>query len=641
MTVNQTHQLEWLEANGAGGFACGCQGGQIRRFWHGLLWIARKPPTNRVRLVAGSEERLVYSNGDSYQMFEHIDGSAWRAPALPYSFENDILPRWRWPLPGGGVLVRQLWMPRYGNTTLIRYALEGENAPASVDVCIRLILAHDPKIDYLPANGYLGERDDIPLVISTDAEAIKPTGRPKFGPIDIEHETEKDCEENPHGLLWYAPDFTIRVERDKRRWVALGNAPFDLNTADAAYEKEIKRRQAMSVSMAKNPDILPATTWRRLAHSADRFVVRRYDGLMTILAGYPWFTDWGRDTMISLTGLCLKTGRFEEAHSILEHFLNHVDNGLIPNLFPEEGNEPQFNTIDATLWLFEAIFRYARLSGDEDFLRNQMPVLSDMIDCHIAGTHQMILVDQDGLLRGGTKGSQLTWMDVKIDGHVPTPRHGKPVEIQGLWYNALLGLADWAEKFGIMADKIADWRQRAATCREQFHARFVSEAYNHLADVVDRDSRNTADWSIRPNMVLPFALTHNIIPTEARAKVLRVAADELVTPRGMRSLAPGDPEYKPIYRGDRRVRDHAYHQGTVWMWLIASYVQGVRAEAESVPELAEKLPQLQKDLLTHFLHEGCPGECNEIFDAEPPHTPRGCFAQAWSTAALIEVLCDA
>lgn len=645
---------EWLETDGKGGFACGSVGGELTRFWHGLLWVATRPPTARVKLVSGVQERIDTGAGQPLYLSSSLGPTGrWSLPDLRPSFSAHPMANWSWRLLSGATIERCVFMPQGpGGTVILRYEYHrpmrgaGAAAPsAPVRLLLRLLLPFEPA-QVWPANGILVPQGRqpvdgaaaLPLYVQSSC-ALVPTGERAHGPVMALHRTELDCEEDPVAAIYQSPEVGLYLTPGKPEWVVMGAAPLPAERRpEQLFRHELTRRACLR-GPAPHGDIRSEAEGlgRRLARAADAFIVERHDGRHTIMAGYPWFTDWGRDTMIALPGLCLETGRLAEARSIIEHFLAHLDQGVIPNLFPEEGTAPQFNTIDATLWLFEAVFRYG-LKHDPVFLRTQMPRLLDIIDWHVRGTHNDIRLEPDGLLRGGSKGSQLTWMDVKINGHVPTPRHGKPVEIQALWYNALRLMVENRGMVGLPAARASELDSMAQAAATSFAARFVMPGCDSLADVVDRDGEGTCDPAIRPNMVIPFALRHNIIPREIRPAVLRAAARHLLTPRGLRSLAPGQPGYVGIYRGDREKRDHAYHQGTVWMWLIGPYVKGVETEAARVPELAAALPGLRRELLHHFESEGCLESASEIADAESPHQPRGCFAQAWSVAALIEVL---
>ena len=351
----------------------------------------------------------------------------------------------------------------------------------------------------------------------------------------------------------------------------------------------------------------------------------------TIIAGYHWFTDWGRDTMISLEGLTLATGRHEEAGWILRTFLHHVRDGLIPNMFPEGENEGLYHTADATLWLFHAIDRYRTHTGDHALLRHALPVLRSIVDHHLRGTRFGIGVDPgDGLLRQGAPGFQLTWMDAKVDGWVVTPRRGKAVELKALFYNALRLMRQWLDEHGD-TEGARELQSHALRLHESFNRRFWNPATGCLFDVVDGEQGD--DAAIRPNMLLSIGLPRPVLDRTRWPAVLEVAQRELLTPVGLRSLAPGHPDYQPRYDGDLRSRDAAYHQGTVWAWLAGPFVD---AWLQQYPQDREVPRRLLDGLMAH-LEEAGMGSISEVFDAEAPFTPRGCIAQAWSVAEALRI----
>jgi predicted glycogen debranching enzyme len=349
-----------------------------------------------------------------------------------------------------------------------------------------------------------------------------------------------------------------------------------------------------------------------------------------VIAGYHWFTDWGRDTMISLEGLTLVTRRYREAGYILRTFAHYVRDGLIPNVFPDGAQEGLYHTADATLWFFHAVERYVRVTGETGMLDVLLPVMTRIIRHHLDGTRFGIGVDQsDGLLRQGAEGYQLTWMDAKVDDWVVTPRRGKAVEINALWYNALTLLAAWTETVGAR-DEIG-LESLAERVRASFNARFWYEAGGYLYDVVDGEQGD--DPACRPNQVFAVALDHPVLDRPRWEPVMRVVEDRLLTPFGLRSLAPGHPDYQPKYYGDLRSRDAAYHQGTVWAWLIGPFVD---AWLKAHPQDRAGAARLLEGFDRH-LSDACVGSISEIFDAEAPYVPRGCVAQAWSLAEVLRV----
>jgi predicted glycogen debranching enzyme len=355
----------------------------------------------------------------------------------------------------------------------------------------------------------------------------------------------------------------------------------------------------------------------------------RGDEERSVIAGYHWFTDWGRDTMISLEGLTLLTGRTADAKSILRTFTSSIRDGLVPNLFPEGDRHGLYHTADATLWLFHALDRYLAATGDRALLLALLPQLVDVVERHLVGTRFGIGVDpHDGLLRQGAPGFQLTWMDAKVDDWVVTPRRGKAVEINALWYNALCLLADWQRYAGRAADG-AKLEAAAARTREAFNRRFWYEPRGHLLDLVDGE--NGDDPACRPNQILAIALTHPVLARRYWQPVLEVVRNELLTPFGLRTLSPKHPSYQPKYDGDLRSRDAAYHQGTVWPWLLGPFIDAWR---RTFP-LDDGATEQFLAAFDGHLNDGCVGSISEIFDAEAPYSARGCVAQAWSVAEVL------
>jgi predicted glycogen debranching enzyme len=353
------------------------------------------------------------------------------------------------------------------------------------------------------------------------------------------------------------------------------------------------------------------------------------DEIRTVIAGYHWFTDWGRDTMISLEGLTLTTNRHIEAAWILRTFAYYIRDGLLPNMFPEGQNQGLYHTADATLWFFHALERYVEVTKDRDTLRLILPKLVDIVEHHLHGTRFGIKVDAtDGLLCQGAPGYQLTWMDAKVEDWVVTPRRGKAVEINGLWYNALRLLEGWQRETEDKnaAQRYADLAQRV---KESFNKRFWYEKGKFLYDVIDGEEGD--DCSCRPNQLLAFSLEHPVLEERRWKPVLEVVQQRLLTPVGLRTLSRDNSDYKPKYFGDLRARDAAYHQGTVWAWLIGPFID---AWLKIHPQDRKGARKFLEGFVSH-LDEGCVGSINEIFDAEPPFTPRGCIAQAWSVAEVL------
>jgi predicted glycogen debranching enzyme len=446
------------------------------------------------------------------------------------------------------------------------------------------------------------------------------------------------------GSLWSPGYFRADLSPGESATLIASTESWEVTTALAPAEAEraeVERRERLLGTAAPVRDTAFGSA---LVLAADQFIITPAgraeeaararavgEDVRTVIAGYHWFTDWGRDTMISLEGLTIATGRLREAAYILRTFAHYVRDGLIPNMFPDGAREGLYHTADATLWFFHAVHRFVRASGDVDTLRGFIPVLVDIVRHHVEGTRFGIGVDpHDGLLRQGAPGYQLTWMDAKVDDWVVTPRRGKAVEINALWYNALCLLDEWTREHG--GGEGLDLAGHAARARASFNERFWYEPGGHLYDVVDGEQGD--DPACRPNQLFAIALDHPVLEPERWAPVMAVVQRHLVTPVGLRSLSPEHVDYKPKYYGDLRSRDAAYHQGTVWGWLIGPYID---AWLKVHPDDLAGARALLSGFESH-LDEACVGSISEIFDAEAPYIPRGCVAQAWSVAEVLRTL---
>jgi predicted glycogen debranching enzyme len=565
------------------------------------------------------------------------------------------LPSWSYVV-GGVTIEKSVVMPSHHNIVHVTFRL--------LDGADRVRLRLRPLVHFRR----LEESVDIPLQNSYAITARGPlyeiTADPELPPLrlvvdgsgttsftadggssrEFFFESEEQRGYAPRGPAWSPGYFTCELNRDTPATLVAATEPWHVVLAlkpSEAKTFELERRQRL-LDMA--PPAARSGLAGELVLAADTFVITPIgrvadlvraraegDEMRTVIAGYHWFTDWGRDTMISLEGLTLVTGRASEARSILRAFAHYVRDGLIPNLFPEGENEGLYHTADATLWFFHALGRYVAYSGDTATLRLLLPVLKDIVRHHIEGTHFGIRVDPvDGLLIQGAEGYQLTWMDAKVGDWVVTPRRGKAVEINALWYNALQLLARWLSDSGDPeAHGIAT---SAATARASFNRRFWYAQKSHLYDVVDGEKGD--DPSFRPNQIFAISLTNPVLDPEHWQPVLDAVRERLLTPLGLRSLAPGEPDYKPRYFGDLRARDAAYHQGTVWAWLIGPFID---AWLKVHPEDHIGARKFLQGLIDHLNHAGV-GTISEIFDAESPYTPRGCIAQAWSVAEVLRCL---
>ncbi|MCC6860855.1 MAG: glycogen debranching enzyme family protein [Bryobacterales bacterium] len=646
---------EWLVTNGLGGYASGTVGGAITRRYHGLLVAALPNPFGRTMLLNGLSERLRLP--DRRVVYTGAEELAGAAPenVLPFAeFRLEAgLPVWRYEA-AGFVLEKRLLMPYRQNTVHIRYRLlAGEGA-------LRLNLR--PAIHFRPHDAQvdtgLGARYTLTVVddsyeVSAGAEqpALRLTlccASPSAFTFDrrqspsITYETERSRGYHSQGSLWSPGYFRVDLSAGQAATLVASTEDWETIRAlspEEAWRAEEQRRGMLLVSAGPAAREGPGA---ELVMAADQFLITPVgrtedaararaagDEVRTVIAGYHWFTDWGRDTMISLEGLTLATGRYVEAGWILRTFAHYVRDGLVPNLFPEGQGQGLYHTADATLWFLHAIDRYLRISGDRMTLRLLLPKLLDIVDHHVRGTRFGIGMDPaDGLLRQGQEGYQLTWMDAKVDDWVITPRRGKAVEINALWYNALRLMEQWTgEEQG--EEAAARFRELAGRARESFNRRFWHQEGGYLFDVVDGERGD--DAACRPNQVLAISLPHPVLDSERWAPVMEVVEKRLLTPVGLRSLAPGHPDYKPRYYGDLRSRDAAYHQGTVWAWLIGPFIDAWLKLHPGDPSRARRF----LDGLIPHLDQACVGSISEIFDAEPPYTPRGCIAQAWSVAEAL------
>ncbi|MES1242062.1 MAG: amylo-alpha-1,6-glucosidase [Acidobacteriota bacterium] len=654
---------EWLVTNGLGGYASGTVSGVPTRRYHGALIAALPAPLGRILMLCQVTEVLRLADGSILRLGAEpqtaIPSSSPTAGHLSEVHLEGGLPVWRYSAQGY-TLEKRVFLGHLQNTTYVLYRLVAGSGIARLEMHPTIhFRGHDEMVSKPLAAPFVfthvADRYEIcgadpalpPLRLAI--EGANPTftlaGRRIEG---VQYEVERRRGYDSVGDLWSPGFFGIDLApgEDQASEAALVASVESWETMRAlrareALEAEWERRERL-VAMA-DPRARQGLA-ADLVLAADSFIVTpgraedaararaAGDEARSVIAGYHWFTDWGRDTMISLEGLTLTTGRQQEGGFILRTFARHVRDGLIPNLFPEGDREGLYHTADATLWFFHALHRYLETTGDRVTQELLLPVLLDIVDHHLRGTRFGIGVDpEDGLLRQGAEGYQLTWMDAKVDGWVVTPRRGKAVEINALWYNALRLLEGWLRERGDagVAESIAGHAERA---RESFNRRFWYEAGGHLYDVIDGPEGE--DPACRPNQVFAISLDHPVLDRERWEPVMRVVRETLVTPVGLRSLAPGHPDYKPTYDGDLRARDAAYHQGTVWGWLIGPYVD---AWLRVHPEDKAGARELLSGFADH-LGEACLGSISEVFDAEEPYTPRGCVAQAWSVAEVLRCL---
>jgi predicted glycogen debranching enzyme len=628
----RSSRLEWLETNGLGGFAMGTVSGAPTRRYHGLLVAALRPPVERHVLLAGLHEAIVAGGAEHPLFVTQYPGTlhpqGWRSIL---EFRLDPFPTWTFEA-GGVRLEKRLFLVQGEDTAVVRYRASGAcRLRIGVFVAFRdyhALTHRNPGLDgALREDGnsvLLRPYASLPELRVHHGGARVERGGDWY--VDVEYQRELERGLDFREDLWRACTLEIDLPAGGETFLAatLGDRRIDGREAEALERAERDRR--------RTPYADPLRA--RLSAAADQFLVRRADGLPTIVAGYPWFTDWGRDTMISVPGLLVARGRLDEARDVLRGFLAHLDQGLVPNRFPDGGERPEYNTVDGTLWLFQAVHALDRAGADSGFLAEIYPAVREILSWHERGTHHGIRVDpEDGLLVAGEAGTQLTWMDARVGDRVVTPRHGKPVEVNALWYNALRLAERWAASLG-RREEAAAHAARADRVAASFDAAFWDAERGHLADVLRPEG---LDRRLRPNQLLAASLPFPLLDPARRRAVVSAVERALGTPYGPRTLAPGEPEYQPRYRGGPAERDGAYHQGVVWPWLVGPFVRARLAAFGRTRENLERCRAVVSSFAAH-LEDACLGQVSEILEAEPPHLPAGAPAQAWSVAALLEAM---
>lgn len=630
---------EWLETNGLGGSASSTITGLNTRRYHGLLIAATKPPVGRLALLSKLEETLVI-DGKRFELSANQYPGAIHPQGHQYlkQFRLDPFPVFTYEVEGV-VVEKSVFMIHGENSTVIQYELRG--APASCALEVRALIAFrdyhstmhengalNPHVEVEPNMATVRPYDGVPsLHLAHDADEIDVNG---WWYRNFEYQVERERGLDFHEDLFSPCALKFDLSRRTRAAIIASTERLDINRVAGYRQAETIRRQA-TLEVYPDADELVRT----LVTAADQYIVARGDQ-KTVIAGYHWFGDWGRDTMIALPGLTLVTSRPEAARSILLAFARFVDRGMLPNRFPDAGEEPEYNTVDATLWYFEAVRALLQYTDDYKFVQTELyPVLTEIIDWHERGTRYGIRVDEDGLLHSGEPGVQLTWMDARVDGREITPRTGKAVEIQALWYNALCVMEHLADKFGDKSGK-KRYGQMAARAKQSFNQSFWNETAGCLFDVVDGEAR---DGSIRPNQILAVSLTHTMLPREKAKQVVAVVERDLLTPCGLRSLSPNDPQYCGRYEGGPSERDGVYHQGTVWAWLMGPFITAYLKANGGTKKNRARAAQWLEGFQEHFREAGL-GQVSEIFDGDEPHTARGCAAQAWSVAELLRAAAE-
>ncbi len=640
---------EWLVTNGIGGYASGTVAGLVTRRYHGLLVAALQPPLGRTLLVTKLDE-VAHYNQKSYPLYTNRwqDGTV-----APYGYQEiesfrleGTTPVWTFAL-ADALLEKRIWMELGANTTYIRYTLL--RASGTVNLSLKALVNYRDyhsstygadwrmQVDAVDKGVRVTAFDGAnPFYLFLDQGNIHPCHDWYMG-YDLAVERYRGLSESEDHL--HAANLEANLQVGESVTVVASTESNHQVDGQIAYKARQYYEQQLLQRWHATPYLNTENTpdWvEHLVLAADQFIVSRPladnpDG-KTVIAGYHWFGDWGRDTMIALSGLTISTGRPEVARTILSTFARYLDQGMLPNLFPDKGAEPEYNTVDAILWYFEAVRAYYEATKDDAFLQELFPILAEVVDWHRRGTRYNIHLDSsDGLIYAGEAGVQLTWMDAKIGDWVVTPRIGKPVEINALWYNALVIMADFAKKLGqqyreyeLMAEKTATGFQK-----------FWNDALGYCYDVIDTPDGD--DAALRPNQILAVSLpapelkmVPPLLTPSQQKSVMEACSRALLTSHGMRSLAPDSPDYSGHYGGNSFERDSVYHQGITWGWLIGPFVQA-HLRVYQNPEQAR---QLLEPMEFHLQAAGL-GNISEIFDGDSPMTPRGCIAQAWSVAEVL------
>jgi predicted glycogen debranching enzyme len=650
---------EWIVTNGLGGYASGTVSGAVTRKYHGILVSALPAPLGRVVMWNHVSEFLRFADNEVVSLgAEERAGGQLDLHSAEYLREfrlEDGLPVWIYHVRDL-VIEKRVLLPHLQNTVHVSYQVIGNGEAPRLELRPAFHFRHhEAPVDLPLAEPYklsaVEDRYEItstrrklpPLRMRLCGRASAFTIAPSKIPQVI-YRTEQARGYAHEGQLWSPGFFQVDLADEKTATLIGSTEPWDI--IDVLRPRDVlgaeRERRARLLEEA-SPQARTGVA-AELVFASDQFVItpagraedaaRAHaagDEVRTVIAGYHWFTDWGRDTMISLEGLTLVTGRCLEAGYILRTFAHYVRDGLIPNMFPDGQKEGLYHTADATLWFFHALGRYLEKSRDRITLRLLLPTLVDIVEHHLRGTKFNIHADpEDGLLIQGQEGYQLTWMDAKMGDWVVTPRRGKAVEINALWYNALKLLGGWLREMD-EAETAGRYEEHARRAQESFNKRFWFEEGGHLYDVVDVDGSDARDAACRPNQLFAISLDHPVLNSDRWNSVVDVAERELLTPVGLRSLSPKHPDYKPIYGGDLRSRDGAYHQGTVWAWLIGPFVDAwLKVHPENNTAARKFL-----DRFPESMNENGIGTISEVFDAREPHTAGGCIAQAWSVAEVL------
>lgn len=621
---NQLIEKEYIATNGLGGFSSSSLTGANTRKYHSILNASLNPPVNRTILLSRVMSKITINENEHVlesTVYEdrHLDNTKYTE-----SFSDLPIPTFNYTV--GSCKVKKEICMKYGeNTSVIKYTIETGSDDVEISTELHVNSRDHHELSTENSFKYEITENQNHLKLKNDLVTFYINGFGSYHPINKWTDTEFYPVEKRRGqedvdVNYITGEYkiTIKANTTKELYIVASTEP-ETDIGEDILNNELKRRDALYTG----DDI----TSKRFHIGCDHFVVHRQStDSKTVIAGYPWFTDWGRDTMIALPGLTLTTKRFEDAKDIIETFIKYEKDGLIPNMFPDDNVEPMYNTIDGTLWLFIALYEYINQTKDLAFFEAIYPTLERIIEKHINGTTYDIHVDSDGLLSGGNPTTQLTWMDVKIDGVVVTPRHGKAVEINALWYNALRIMNELTAESTLKST--IDYSKYANLCKENFH-KFWNEKDQCLYDLI-QDGQPVD--RIRPNQIFTVSLPFKVLDSEREKAIIKVVEEKLLTPYGLRSLSQDHEDYKPVYDGDVYKRDYAYHQGTVWGWLIGPYLEAHYKVYEDKAYILDKL----QGLIKHLDETGI-GTISEVFSGDTPHHARGCFGQAWSVSEALRI----
>lgn len=630
---------EWLVTNGLGGYASGTVAGVNTRRYHGLL-VASCPPLRRVVLVAAVEEWLIAPEEEPRPLSAQ---EYWDGTVFPDGYKNldevrldGMLPVFRWTV-AGRTIEKRIWMEHGQNRTVVTYRLI-RGKPARLR--LQPLFAHRDYHQHRrgpDSFDFLETRDGWTVRAAGVTSHVQATTAPEVQSRPdwywrFLHRDERDRGLDDEEDLFTPGAIELTLSRAAPATLVMAADPLPTGFSVQSSLLSARRRHDELLAAAGSRSPLTSGLVQQLVLAAEQFRVMRVsieppqsDGKeRTIVAGYHWFTDWGRDTMISLPGLYLVTGQPAEARDVLVTFVSSLDQGMLPNVF--SGEETLYNTIDATLWLFQSLHAYAAATADWPFIRELLPRLEEVIRSHVVGTRYQIRMDpSDGLLAGGEEGVALTWMDAKVLDWVVSPRRGKPIEVNALWYNALRLMADWRCRAGLPFEHYSEMASQARAAAVQ---RFWYAPGGYLYDVIDGPEGD--DSTLRPNQVLALGLVYPLFEGEQAKSAFETVTAQLLTPVGLRTLSPKDPRFQPHFGGDQRARDGAYHMGTVWPWLLGPYLD---AHYRIYRDRA-KIRRLLQAFVDHLSDAGL-GTISEIFEPEPPFRPAGCIAQAWSVAEIL------